>query len=202
MKKKVLLVEDTATIQQMYKGKLLLEQFEVLTADHGGEALQILARERPDLILLDLMLPLVDGFKVLQVVKTDPRLQEVPVIVFSAKGQPEEIERAMKLGATDFLIKSVSKPKDVVDKIKKVLAETTVKGSAPAYRVAIQEEGLDIQSLFRDFAVALCPRCGGRQVLELVPDFTQASPWFSAHFVCHSCLSAAPSRASQASGGR
>ena len=98
MRNKILLVEDSKVIQQMYRNKLLLEEFTVVTADNGMEAIKSLSQEKPDLILLDLMMPVMDGYKVLQVVKTDPKLSGIPVLVFSAKGQPEEIERALNLG--------------------------------------------------------------------------------------------------------
>ena len=72
MRNKILLVEDSKVIQQMYRNKLLLEEFTVVTADNGMEAIKVLSQEKPDLILLDLMMPVMDGYKVLQVVKTDP----------------------------------------------------------------------------------------------------------------------------------
>lgn len=87
-------------IQQVYKNALTFEQFEVRTVDNGMEAIKALSEEKPDIILLDLMMPVMDGYKVLQVVKTDPKLSMIPVLVFSAKGQPEEVEKSLALGAT------------------------------------------------------------------------------------------------------
>jgi len=123
MQGKVLLVDDTEFYQRAYKNKLTPEGYLVTTANNGVEALKCLTQEVPDIILLDLMMPIMDGFKVLQAAKADARLQNVPVIIFSAKGATEEIEQAIKLGATDFLIKSTTTPNKVVDKIKQVLGE-------------------------------------------------------------------------------
>src|SRR4030043_981604 len=99
----------------MYRNKLTFEQFQVLTADNGMEAIKILSQEKPDLILLDLMMPIMDGYKVLQVVKTDPRLANIPVLVFSAKGQSEEVEKALNLGPPCIILKATTKPNEVVE---------------------------------------------------------------------------------------
>ena len=95
MRNKVLLVEDSKAVQQMYRNKLTFEQFHVTTADNGMEAIKALSLDKPDIILLDLMMPIMDGYKVLQVVKSDPKLAKIPVLVFSAKGAfSETIKRA------------------------------------------------------------------------------------------------------------
>ena len=121
---KILLVDDTEFYQRAYKNKLTPEGYLVTTASNGLEALKCLSNEIPDIILLDLMMPVMDGFKVLQAVKSDERLKAIPVIIFSAKGAPEEIEKAIKLGASDFLIKATTTPNKVLDKIKQVLNKT------------------------------------------------------------------------------
>jgi CheY-like chemotaxis protein len=73
---------------------------------------------RPDLILLDLVMPEMDGFKVLQAVRASPALNKIPVIVFSSKGAPEEIQKALQSGANDFLIKATTTPNKVIEKIE------------------------------------------------------------------------------------
>jgi CheY-like chemotaxis protein len=120
---KVLLVDDTEFYQRAYKNKLMPEGYLVTTASNGVEALKCLTQEKPDIILLDLMMPIMDGFKVLQAVKADERLKDIPVIIFSAKGASEEIEQAIKLGACDFLIKATTTPNKVLEKIKQVLGQ-------------------------------------------------------------------------------
>lgn len=123
MTAKVLLVDDTEFYQRAYKNKLMPEGYLVTTAGNGVEALKCLTQEVPDIILLDLMMPIMDGFKVLQAVKADARLQKIPVIIFSAKGATDEIEQAIKLGASDYLIKSTTTPNKVLEKIKQVLGQ-------------------------------------------------------------------------------
>jgi CheY-like chemotaxis protein len=121
---KVLLVDDTEFYQKAYKTKLTVEGFLVTTAGNGIEAIACLSREVPDIILLDLMMPVMDGFKVLQAVKSDDRLKAVPVVIFSAKGAPEEVEQAIRLGASDFLVKATTTPNKVLEKIRQVLGRT------------------------------------------------------------------------------
>jgi len=121
VKGKILLVDDTDFYLKAYKSKLMGEGFVVTTANNGVEAIKSIATERPDMILLDLIMPVMDGFKVLQTIKADPNLIEIPVVVFSAKGNMDEVEKAIAGGATDFLIKATSTPNKVVEKIKEIL---------------------------------------------------------------------------------
>lgn len=121
MKEKVLIVDDTEFYQKAYKNKLLSAGYITSVANNGVEALKALTTDKPDLILLDLMMPIMDGFKVLQTVKANPNLQNIPVIVFSAKGASEEISKALQAGASDFLVKATTTPNKVVEKIKEVL---------------------------------------------------------------------------------
>ncbi len=121
MKSKVLLVDDTEFYVKTYRIKLLSEGYEVKSASNGIEALKELKANKPDIVLLDLMMPIMDGFKVLQAVKGDPSLESIPVIVFSAKGDMDEVSKAMEAGASDFLVKATTTPNKVVEKIKSVL---------------------------------------------------------------------------------
>ncbi|MEW6324908.1 MAG: response regulator [Nitrospirota bacterium] len=119
---KVLLVDDTEFYQRAYKNKLTTEGYLVTTASNGVEALKHLAQEPPDIVLLDLMMPVMDGFKVLQAIKADARLKTIPVIIFSAKGATDEVEQAITLGANDYLVKATTTPNKVVEKIRQVLS--------------------------------------------------------------------------------
>lgn len=189
MRNKVLLVEDSKVVQQMYRSKLTIEQFTVLTADNGVEAIKLLSTEIPDIILLDLMMPVMDGYKVLQVIKTDPRLTDIPVLVFSARGQPEEVERSMNLGAAGYIIKATTKPNEVVEQIRKVLNQKPKTKALVHYRIKIDEHAHDAEKLSADFSLQdfSCPVCKTPMLLELVPDFSHETPWFSGTFFCPKC---------------
>jgi two-component system chemotaxis sensor kinase CheA len=123
MPNKILVVDDAKMLQNIYKSKLMSEGFLVKIASNGTEAIKILLEEAFDLILLDLTMPIMDGFKVLQAVKENPKLSSTLVIVFSSRGQPEEIEKAVNLGADGYLIKSTTTPNEVVKKVREVLGK-------------------------------------------------------------------------------
>lgn len=191
MRNTILLVEDSKVVQQMYRNKLTFEQFNVLTADNGMEAIKILSKERPDIILLDLMMPVMDGYKVLQVIKTDPKLSAIPVLVFSAKGQPEEVEKALNLGAAGYIVKATTKPNEVVEHIRKVLDQKPKGQELTRYLVEIRENVYDAKKLASDFNIneLRCKKCQAPLLLELIPDFSHETPWFSGKFLCPRCQS-------------
>ncbi len=118
---KILVVEDDSFLLQMYATKLATENFKVLTAINGQDALRVAEEKKPDLILLDLNLPEVDGFTVLEELKTQPDTKDIPVVVLTNFAQKEDIDRCLKLGAVDYLIKAHFVPSEVVEKIKKIL---------------------------------------------------------------------------------
>jgi DNA-binding response OmpR family regulator len=119
--KKILVVEDDRYLSGAYKVKLLKMGFDVQTASDGDEALAVLRNYRPDLILLDLIMPVKDGFTTLTEIKNDENLKNIPVIIATNLGQKEDIEKGMKLGAVDYLVKTDTSIDDFVNKIKGVL---------------------------------------------------------------------------------
>jgi CheY-like chemotaxis protein len=120
-RKQILIVDDTEFYRRVYQHGLLGAGFSVSLARSGLEGLKIIAQERPDLILLDLVMEGMDGYRVLQILKGDPMLQQIPVIVFTAKGATHEVEKALAMGAIDYLVKAVTRPQQVIDKVKQVL---------------------------------------------------------------------------------
>ena len=121
MKGNVLIVDDTEFYRKVYMTKLLSAGYLTRVATNGIEALKAMMTQKPDLILLDLVMPEMDGFKVLQAVRASPALNKIPVIVFSSKGAAEEIQKALQAGANDFLIKSTTTPNKVIEKIESYL---------------------------------------------------------------------------------
>ncbi|MFQ5456787.1 MAG: PleD family two-component system response regulator [Nitrospirota bacterium] len=122
MKKRVLIIDDTEFVQKTYKIKLLSDGYDVSVAKNGIEGLKAVSENRPDIILLDLIMPIMDGFKFLKTIREDPDSKEIPIVVFSSKGAHDEIEKALSLGATDYLIKAVTTPNKVSEKIRQVLS--------------------------------------------------------------------------------
>lgn len=121
-KKKVLLVEDTPQIRSVYKGRLMLDGYDVTDVESAMDAMKYLRDELPDLVLLDLVMPVMDGFKLLSVIRETPRTAEVPVIILSAKGASAEIEKAMHMGISGYLIKTSTSPVKLSQEIKDFFA--------------------------------------------------------------------------------
>lgn len=120
--KKVLVVEDDKFLANAYKAGFEGEGFEVELAYDGEEALQMAEKIKPDVMLLDILIPKVDGFSVLQQLKLNKELEKIPVIIASNLGQQQDIDRGMQLGATDYIVKSESSVTEILNKIKKILA--------------------------------------------------------------------------------
>jgi DNA-binding response OmpR family regulator len=118
----ILLVEDDPFLIDIYKQKFENTGFNIKVVKDGEQALEILSSEKPDLILLDIVLPGAAGWEVLEKIKSDPTLSELKVVILSNLGQKEEVEKGLQLGAANYLIKSQFKPSEVVDKVKEILA--------------------------------------------------------------------------------
>jgi len=118
---KILLVEDDSFLLSMYGTKFELEGFKVIMAEDGEKAVRLALKEKPDIILLDIILPKMNGFEVLRQLKAEPATAVIPVILLTNLSQKEDIEKGLAMGAQDYLIKAHFMPSEVVDKIKKVL---------------------------------------------------------------------------------
>jgi DNA-binding response OmpR family regulator len=117
----VLLVEEDAFLANIYKTKFEMEDFKVTVADNGETGLMTAEKKKPDIILLDILLPKMDGFVVLEKLKASDKTKNIPVILLTDLGQKEDVEKGLSLGAEDYLIKAHFKPAETVDKVKKVL---------------------------------------------------------------------------------
>jgi DNA-binding response OmpR family regulator len=120
-KKKILVIEDEETLQKALKEYLTEEKFDVVSALDGEEGLTLSEKEQPDLILLDIILPKIDGFKVLEGIKENKKTKNIPVILLTNLESVEDIQKAFEKGATTYLVKSDYKLEDVVIKIKETL---------------------------------------------------------------------------------
>lgn len=116
--KKVLLVEDDDALAQVYITRLEAEGFNIKHVTNGEDALATAMEFRPDLVLLDVMMPKVSGFDVLDILRNTPETATTKIVMLTALGQAGDIERAKSLGANDYLIKSQVVIADVVERIK------------------------------------------------------------------------------------
>ncbi|MEA2092738.1 MAG: response regulator [Patescibacteria group bacterium] len=118
---KILVVEDDKFLREMISRKLEKEGYEVHQAIDGEKGEEKIKEVKPDIVLLDLILPGIDGFEVLERTKKDPEVAEIPIIILSNLGQKSEVERGLNLGAVDFLIKAHFTPAEIVRKIKEII---------------------------------------------------------------------------------
>ena len=117
-KKKILLVEDDMALSAVYRSRLAIEGFDVREANNGEDALSATVEYRPDLILLDVMMPKISGFDVLDILRNTPETANVRIIMLTALSQPKDKERAESLGVDDYLVKSQVVIGDVVARVK------------------------------------------------------------------------------------
>lgn len=123
MAKKILLIEDEELIIKLLQKKLISDGYDVSVAIDGEEGLETAKKLKPDLILLDIIMPKKNGFEVLEEMNKDPEMQKIPVIIVSNSGQPMELDRAQRLGVKDWLIKTEFDPKEVLVKIWKLIGK-------------------------------------------------------------------------------
>ena len=118
MTSKILLIEDDKFLRDLISQKLKSEGYEVVEAAEGREGLEKIKKEKPNLVLLDLVLPGIDGFEVLKKIKEDPSTSSLPVIILSNLGQKDSVEKGLKMGAVDYLIKAHFTPTEIIEKVK------------------------------------------------------------------------------------
>ena len=120
-KSKVLLIEDDTFLSGLYATKFSMEGFEVYSATDGEAGLKLAREKMPDVIILDIILPVKDGFEVLSELKKDSATSPIPIILLTNLSQKEDAEKGLKQGAVDYLIKAHFMPSEVVDKVKKYI---------------------------------------------------------------------------------
>jgi len=123
MTKKILIIEDDELLLGLLEKKLKDENYDVFIARDGVEGLASLRKTKPDLILLDIIMPRMGGFEVMEEMRKDEELKEIPVIIISNSGQPVELKKAKELGVKDWLIKIKIDPKEVIKKVIKQIGK-------------------------------------------------------------------------------
>jgi len=123
MAKKILLVEDEEIMLDLLQKKLTKEGYQVSVARDGEEGLKVMREIKPDLILLDIIMPKMGGFEVMEEMAKEKELKHIPVIIISNSGQPVELDKAQKLGARDWLIKTEFDPQEVIEKVIKQIGK-------------------------------------------------------------------------------
>jgi DNA-binding response OmpR family regulator len=122
MKKgKILVVDDEVNITQILQFSIGAEGFDVLTAQNGEEAIEKARREQPDLIILDIMMPKIDGYEACRILKANPLTRNIPVVLLTAKGREIDKRLGFEVGATDYIVKPFS-PNKLIERIHRLLS--------------------------------------------------------------------------------
>lgn len=124
---KVLIIEDDVFLSSLLKGRFEKEGFRISQAFDGDQALEILKKETPDIILLDLIMPKKSGFEVLEALSLDPKLSRVPVVIVTNLAQEEDIEKVRNLGALEYFVKARTSIDDLIQKIKEIASKKRLK---------------------------------------------------------------------------
>jgi len=183
MQERVLLVEDDQLLLQMYEQYLANDQFEVITAPSGEACLLALEKSTPGVIALDLVMPGIDGFNVLRRLREHPQWRDIPVLVLSNRGAPEDIETALDLGAADYIVKTQSTPSDLVSKIQKIVTKQPTEPDTRRFRVPIDTSAPAASEVLQLEDGLLCPKCGAPMLLDIVVAGSGARD-FIGSFVC------------------
>ena len=187
----ILIVEDQMGFRRIYEDVLQSDGYQVLAAEDGEKGWEMAREKKPDLVLLDLGLPKMDGFEVLRRIRDDHETNGIPVIIFSVMGEEKDIKKALEMGANDYTVKGFYTPSQILSKIRGLISTIPTQNTEISYKLPIQEGSKEALRL-RD-AIGLnsgyrCPQCGGEIVVELFPDFVrEGGHWFSGRLACPAC---------------
>lgn len=124
--KKILIIEDDHNLIELYETKFKIEKYKVIVAHDGSEGLVEAANQLPDVILLDILMPKVNGFEVLKILKNTPKIKDIPVLVYTNLGSSDSDEKrelAFSLGAADYLVKALHEPNVIVERVNSLLSK-------------------------------------------------------------------------------
>ncbi len=185
----ILIVEDQAGFRMIYEDLLAHEGYAVITAGDGELGWEMVKEKKPNLVLLDLGLPKMDGFEVLRRMRADAETKAIPVIIFSVMGEPNDIKKAMELGANDYTIKGFYTPMQILSKIKSQLIQIEPVRTVSSYKIGMKT-GKDSAKLLAEMGLqgCQCPDCEVEMELELFPDHVRAGThWFHTRLICPQC---------------
>jgi len=187
----ILIIEDEAGFRRIYGDVLTRARYAVLEAEDGRSGWKTAKAKKPDLILLDLVLPELYGFEVLEKIRTDETTREIPVIIFTVLGERRDVQKGFELGANDYVIKGFCSPREIVNKVNALLVRHDTEKHIGSYKYSVKEGTADVAKLHQDIdptKLFQCPHCNTSMSLELIPDHTGTDGHrFIGHFVCPKC---------------
>ena len=190
-KGKILIIEDDASFRRVYHDMFETAGYNVLVAENGEMGWDLAKSEKPNLVLLDLVLPGLHGFEVLKNIRNDSETKDIPVLITTALGEQADIKKGLELGATDYMVKGFFTPREILAKIRAVFTQSDLRKGVAFYKLAVKEARADaaqLQTYMGLTKLFTCPQCNEDLLLNLIPDYTRTdSHWFLSHFVCPKC---------------
>ena len=190
-KGKILLIEDDSGFRHTYSDVLKADGYTVVTAEDGEQGLAMVRTEKPDVVLLDLVLPKLPGFEVLKSIRADAEIKDTIVLILSVMGEQSQLQKGLALGANDYTVKGFYKPNEILGKIQALLTQPGVKKQADVYNLFIKENRGDVAKLRSNTGwtkTFTCAVCNEEMQLVLTTDHSRSDAhWFSAHFACPIC---------------
>lgn len=187
----VLIVEDQQGFRKIYQDVLSSDGYEVFSAEDGEAGWRMCKEKKPQLILLDLGLPKLDGFEVLHRLKEDAETKGIPVIIFSVMGEQKDVKRALEMGASDYAVKGFYTPRQVLSKIKNLIVQVENAKTTQSFRLQVKEDREDASRLQEEIGLAngyQCPQCKTEIVMEIFPDYVrEGGHWFTCRLLCPKC---------------
>jgi CheY-like chemotaxis protein len=185
-KARILIVEDKEGFRAIYRDRLISDGYEVLEAFNGTEGLQILNAEHIDAVITDIIMPEMGGYELLDAMASNPKLQKIPVIILSVLGDTKDIQKGLEHGASDYLVKGMYTPNNVLSKVGALLAQHKIGAFAQKYTLSVHPQKHDSVKITQDLGFTdgwVCNKCGKERRLELIPQTTHVG-WFDARVVC------------------
>ncbi len=187
----ILICDDQRGFRRIYRDVLEQDGYQVLEASTGEEGWDAILEHKPDLVLLDLGLPVMDGFQVLEKMRRSTQTQDIPVIIFSVLGEPRDVQKAIQMGANDYTVKGFYTPRQILSKVRDLMHNRQKRSAANSYHLQIQAELKDEPILRNDLGLVdglQCPSCHFPLDAEFFPDYARADGhWFAARFTCPKC---------------
>jgi len=187
----ILLIEDEESFRSIYGDVIKHDGYEILEAEDGERGWNLVKEKKPDLVILDLILPKLHGLEVLKKIRSNEETKTIPVLILSVQGEQMDIQKGLELGANDYTVKGFYSPREILGKVHSLLAREDIKKNIQTYKIEVKEGRGDMAKLEQDIGLTKllqCPHCNTEMALELIPDYTRIDGhWFSTHFVCPEC---------------
>ena len=195
VKGKILLIEDDIALRSVYVDAIAADGYTVVTAEDGEQGLAMVKTEKPDVVLLDLILPKLPGFEVLKSIRADAGTKNIIILIMSMLEEQRHIQKAMELGANGYAVKGSTTPREVLGKIAALLTQPGVKEhikeQVKVYNLFIKKNRGDADKLQNDTGstgLFTCKDCREEMLLVITLDYSRSDAhWFSAHFACPKC---------------